>query len=333
MKNLSKQFERLHDFLYNTDKISSILANACGIAAMVIGRVNNNVTSQIQRNLSHLIAGKIEAAAKQLTSGLRIQQASDDAAGLVNVNRLQAQIEGLNAAVIHSQSGINVSTIADRGLESITGNLQRIRELVIQAGNNLNGQDGLSAIQAEINQNRGEINRVANSTQFTSNSLLNSGFSAVDSSVTSSEAKPDNPEAAEQSSIQTGANPGQSLLLNFGDVRPQSLGLGAGQTVNDINVTQPGGVSFAIQIVDAAIGQVCGIRAEIGAGVNRLTSTINSLSVTSENLLSSQSLIRDADIAKTAAKPTSNNLLLNVNLNLLIQANQINRDSVLGALS
>lgn len=293
---------------------------------MAIGRINNNLTSQIQRNLSNVITAKIESAAKQLSSGLRINNASDDAAGLVNVNNLQAQIEGLNAAIYNSQSGINVSNIADSGLESITGNLQRIRELVIQSGNDVIGQDGLTAIQSEINQNIDEINRITNTTQFTSNQLLNGDFS----SETESDA--DTTISADQPEIQTGANPGQSLLLNFGDVRPQSLGLGEGQTVNDINVTQEGGVSLAIQIVDAAIDQVGGIRAEIGAGVNRFTSTINSLSVASENLISSQSQIQDTDFAKAAGEFAASKLLLNKNIRLLLQSNNLNRDLVLGAL-
>lgn len=294
--------------------------------AMAIGRINNNITSQLHRNLSNLITGKIEAAAKQLSSGLRVNNASDDAAGLVNINQLQAQIEGLNTAVYNSQSGINVSNIADQGLESITGNLQRIRELVIQSGNDFIGQEGQTAIQAEINQNIDEINRIATSTQYTSNQLLNGDASSETESAVSS-SNPDEPAA-----VQTGANPGQSLLLNFGDVRPQSLGLGEGKTVNDIDVTQEGGVSLAIQIVDAAIDQIGGIRAEIGAGVNRLTSTINSLSVTSENLISAQSQIQDTDFAKAATEFATSQLLLNKNIRLLLHSNNLNRDLVLGVL-
>lgn len=291
---------------------------------MVIGPVtNNNLSSQIQRNLNNLITRNIQSATQQLTSGLRINSVSDDAAGLINANDLQVQIEGLNAAISNAQGGISVSNIADQGLESITGNLQRIRELSIQAGNSTLSQDALTAIQSEINQNIDEINSTANTTQFTSNQLLNNSvFANTDSSS----------ETAEPANIQVGDDPGEGLLLNFGDVRSQSLGLGEGQTVDDIDITQEGGVSQAIQIVDAALGQVGGIRSEIGAGVNRLTSTISTLSVSSENLLSSQSRIQDADFARASTQLATSQLRLAANIRLLVQANDINREAVLGAL-
>lgn len=289
---------------------------------MVIGPVKNNLSSQIQRNLNNLVTKHIQSATERLASGLRVNRTSDDAAGIHNINRLNAQIEGYNAAINNAQSGINVSNIADQGLESITDSLQRVRVLSIQAGNSSIGQDGKAAIQTEINQQIDEINRVANSTQYTSNKLLNSSLPAD-----ATDAK-----KAQNSNIQVGSEPGQGFLLNFGDVRSQSLGLGKGRTVDDIDVTKEGGVSQSIQIVDAAIGQVGGIRSVIGSGVNRLTSTIGNLSVKTENLFASQSRIRDTDFAKTSTKLATSRILLSANLRALLQSNKINRDSVLGAL-
>ncbi|MEW6237532.1 MAG: flagellin [Candidatus Omnitrophota bacterium] len=140
---------------------------------MDISRMNNSLNMVALHNLQNLTAPNLERSAQSLASGLRINRAADDASGLVNANRLQTQISGLNKAFDAAQTGINIANIADQGLGGVTDRLQRIRDLVLQAGSG--AQDGQSrrAIQDEIDQNVQEIGRIADTTQFNGLHLLN----------------------------------------------------------------------------------------------------------------------------------------------------------------
>ncbi len=145
---------------------------------MGITRINNNLAAQSIRNLNNLIGPQLQRSMERLSSGLRINRAGDDAAGLQISSRLQAQITGMNEAFNAAQTGINLANTGDQALSTVTDNLQRIRQLVVQAGNTgIYGRDAQQAIQAEINQNIDEIGRIANTTQYGGNQLLNGDFS------------------------------------------------------------------------------------------------------------------------------------------------------------
>ncbi|RJP33398.1 MAG: hypothetical protein C4527_04445 [Candidatus Omnitrophota bacterium] len=144
---------------------------------MGITRINNNLTSQAIRNLNNLIAPQLARSFERLASGLRVNRAGDDAAGMSIGTRFQAQIRGLNEAFDAAQTGINLANVGDSALNSVTDNLLRIRELTVRAGNSgIYNRSALQAIQAEINQNVDEIGRVANTTQFSGNTLFNGDY-------------------------------------------------------------------------------------------------------------------------------------------------------------
>ena len=126
-----------------------------------------------------------------------------------------------------------------------------------------------------------------------------------------------------EANFQIGADAGDQLSMSFGDIRPESLGLGNGRTLNDIDITQEGGVDEALAIIDSAIEQVNQTRGEIGAVTNRLEGTANNLSVTSENLLASRSRIMDADYARESTQNAMNQMLLQSNINIQTQANNL----------
>ena len=250
-------------------------------------------------------------AYERLASGTIINRAADHAAGLRIATRLQSQFSGLNEAFDAAQSGINLASVADQALNSVTERLDRIRELSIQAGSSTNDQQARQAIQAEIAQNVDEIDRIASTTQFGSRFLLN-GDSSESADGT-----------GEPVNIPSGVNAGQSIQMSFGDVRASSLGLGDGHTLNDINVTEEGGADHALEIVDEALHQINAIRGSIGAFSNRLESGANSLAVISENLLASQSRITDVNIAVEAARLSQNRLLEQVNLSVQSQSRNL----------
>ncbi len=145
---------------------------------MGITRINNNLSSQALRNLNNLIAPQLQRSMERLASGLRINRAADDAAGLSIATRFQAQIRGLNEAFDSAQSGINLANVGDSALGSVTDNLLRVRELAVSAANTgIYDRSAQQAIQAEINQNIDEIGRIADTTQFGANRLFNGDFS------------------------------------------------------------------------------------------------------------------------------------------------------------
>jgi len=140
---------------------------------MDISRMNNSLNMLALQNLQNITAPNLERSSQRLASGLRINRAADDASGLVNANRLQTQISGLNKAFDAAQTGINVANIADQGIGGVTDRLQRIRDLVLQAGSGAQDNQSRQAIQDEINQNIQEIGRIADTTQFNGLHLLN----------------------------------------------------------------------------------------------------------------------------------------------------------------
>lgn len=147
---------------------------------MGISRINNNLNAQSIRILNNLIGPQLQQNIERLASGLRINRAGDDAAGLSIFNRIQSQLRGLNEAFDAAQTGVNLINTGDQALGSITDRLQRIRELTVQAGNTgVYDRQAVQAIQSEINQNIDEISRIANTTQFGANRLFSGDFAAT----------------------------------------------------------------------------------------------------------------------------------------------------------
>lgn len=224
---------------------------------MSINRINNNIASQAINNLNNLIAPQIQQNLERLSSGLRINRAGDDAAGLSIANRLQSQLRGLNEAFDAAQSGINLINTGDQAIGTVEERLQRIRELTVQAGNTgIFDRDAIQAIQSEINQNIDEINRIANTTQFGSNVLFDGSFApqagvvrgtpdfgvSIDQSNLSTESNFLSIEQTQAGSteIVAGDDPGQPQVLNSGISNQQDVAVTTGTLFNST-----GGVAAA----------------------------------------------------------------------------------------
>lgn len=243
--------------------------------------INNLAT---QKNLEHL------------SSGYRINRAGDDAAGLAISEKMRGQIRGLNMAVKNSQDGISLIQTAEGALNETHSILQRMRELAVQASNDTNTTQDRQQLQAEVSQLLSEIDRIANTTEFNTQKLLDGSLTSLN--------------------LQIGANASQTLVVSISAMTTGSLAIGT------IDISSFTGAQAAITALDSAINAVSTQRANLGALQNRLEHTINNLSTASENLTAAESRIRDVDMAKEMMEYTKNNILQQAATAMLAQANQ-----------
>jgi flagellin len=264
-------------------------------------RINTNVASlNAQRNLGSTRVSQ-QKTLEQLSSGQRINRAGDDAAGLAISENLKAQIRGLGQAERNAQDGISLVQIAEGGLSEVSNILIRLRELAVQAASDTIGPTERKFLNVEFEQLTAEVDRIANSTEFNRVPLLNGTGAVFD--------------------IQIGTrNDPLSDRLTFdassADINVAALGLNLASVADKISAQN------SLASIDQAIVSVSGIRADFGALQNRLQSTINNLQISVENLSSANSRVRDADIAKSTAELTKNNILMQAGTSVLAQANQ-----------
>jgi len=270
--------------------------------------LNTNVSSLIaQRNLLKNTS-LVQSSLEKLSSGYRINRAADDAAGLSISENLKSQIRGTQKAVSNAQDGINVLQIAEGALSVITENLQRIRELAVQGANDTNSTVERKAIAQEVKSRIDDINRIASTTRSSNITLLDGSKTIYN--------------------LQIGANYNASdNVLDISDALQNSkcTALGVTQTI-----TVGTGGAFSshtsirtfLQQIDTAITAVATRRSMLGAIQNRLNSTIESLSIAVENMQTSESRIRNLDIASESAILTRNQILQQSALGVLAQANQ-----------
>ena len=279
--------------------------------------VNTNVSSlNAQRQLMTSGQG-LNTAFERLSSGSRINSAADDAAGLQISNRMTSQIKGLNQAVRNANDGISVAQVAEGALQESTNMLQRMRELVIQADNGVNGEAERTAIQEEIGELVKEIDRIATTTEFSGKTLLSGDFAAEDAGL----------------SFLVGATggTGENIEVNIGDMQTTALGTGAKGDANDkitnlksVDVSDPDAQTSTDQlaVIDRAIEQVGSERSSLGAIQNRFQSTISNLSNVSENVSAARSRIMDTDFAAETANLTKFQITQQASTAILAQANQ-----------
>jgi flagellin len=264
-------------------------------------RINQNIEAiNAHRNLL-LTASSLSKSMEKLSSGLRINRAADDAAGLAISEKLRGQVKGLNQAVRNAQDGISLIQTAEGALNETHSILQRMRELSVQAANGtLNGGDR-GAIQKEITSLVAEVDRIATTTEFNTTSLLNGTASGL--------------------SFQIGANSGQTVTVSIANAGASALGLNPlGVSTTDLSTAS--GANAAISILDAAIKNISDSRADLGAVQNRLEHTIANLGVASENLAASESRVRDVDMAQEMMTFTKTQILQQAGTAMLAQANQ-----------
>lgn len=265
--------------------------------------VNTNVSSiSAQRQLFD-VNDRLNTSFERLSSGFRINSASDDAAGLQISDRLTSQVQGLNQAVRNANDAISLAQTAEGALGEVTTSLQRIRQLAVQSQNGINSSSDRNALQKEVSALRTEISRIATTTQFGNVNILDGKFSA---------------------SFLVGANAGQTISVNLSSTNLGSInGFSAtGLNITDNSVATASGASALLTDVDAAISGIGAVRADLGALQNRFQSTIRNLSNISENLSAARSQIRDTDFAAETAELTRNQILQQASVSVLSQANQ-----------
>lgn len=265
--------------------------------------VNTNILAlNAHRNLS-AVGGTVAKASQRLSSGMKINSAADDAAGLAISEKMRAQVRGLDMAAKNAQDGISMIQTAEGSLQEVTSMAQRIRELTVQAANDTNTSEDRKKIGDEINQLTKEITDMAGRTEFNTKKLTTGSLKA--SGVT----------------LQVGANQGQSINFTIATMSATGLGLqsiGAKITA----ATTSASISTLIDTVNSAINKITDQRASLGAIQNRVEYTINNLKTSSENLSASESRIRDTDMAKEMMNMTKANVLQQAATSMLAQANQ-----------
>jgi flagellin len=263
-------------------------------------RISTNVAAlNAQKNLAFTQRGQDRSLAR-LSSGFRINQAADDAAGLAISENLKGQIRGMRQASRNANDGISLVQVAEGGLNEVSNMLIRLRELAVQASSDTIGDTERKFIDVEYQQLKSEIQRISEVTTFNGRDLLNGTGGVID--------------------IQVGVNNDPfkdriSFNASAANAGLESLGLTAeGTGTKELAQT-------SIDAVDKAIISVNAIRANFGAMQNRLTSTTANLAISDENLSAANSRIRDADIASESSELMRNQVLMQAGISVLSQAN------------
>ena len=283
-------------------------------------RVNTNVSSLISQNALAKNTKSLENTMKQLSTGLRVNNAKDDAAGLAISEALKAQIRGNDQAIKNIENAINVIAIAEGGMQSATDDLLRIRELCVQAASDIYEADKKQAIMNEIKQRIENIDVTAETTTFAGKTMLNGSVSSL--------------------VIQTGAN--SLSATNTVDIGPvmTNLHISAGGLDIKLDITSLGnGVSAGgaldgatwtgdmirqyLDKLDAAIDKIASDRSMLGAYTNRLESTSANMTTMNENFESTKSSIIDVDVAKASSDMIKYQILQQTSSNSLLQSNSL----------
>lgn len=258
--------------------------------------INHNITAlNTHRQLGSATNAQSKSMEK-LASGMRINKAGDDAAGLAISEKMRGQIRGLDQASRNAQDGISLIQTAEGALNETHDILQRMRELAVQGGNDTNVTADRTAIQDEMNTLMSEVDRIASTTEFNTQNLLGGSFSGT---------------------FQIGANKGQVINLAISSMDTTGLGISGNISVGS-NVLSSGSISA----LDKAIETVSTQRSKLGANQNRLEHTINNLGTSSENLTAAESRVRDVDMAKEMMSQTKSSILSQAAQAMLAQANQ-----------
>ncbi|MCK5882663.1 MAG: flagellin FliC [Bacteriovoracaceae bacterium] len=264
-------------------------------------RINTNVASlSAQRNMGNTKA-RLDANLRKLSSGERITRAGDDAAGLAISENLRAEIRGTRQAKRNANDAISLIQTAEGGLSEVSNIVIRLRELAVQSASDTIGDTEREFSDIEFQQLKEEVDRIARSMEFNGIKLLDGTGGMLE--------------------FQVGVNndPVLDRLRYDGtsaDATLASLGLSAE------SISSKQGSQVTLKKLDDALVQVNGVRSNLGALQNRLSSTINNLGVTDENLSAANSRIRDVDVASETASMARNNILIQAGASVLSQANQ-----------
>ncbi len=263
-------------------------------------RISTNVAAiNTQRNLANSQRMMLSSSA-QLASGSRINKAADDAAGLAISETMRGQIRSAIQARRNANDGISLVQTAEGGLGEVSNILIRMRELGIQASSDTIGDNERALVQTEISQLKDEVNRIAKSTRWNSTNLLDGSSPTFDFQI--------GIFATENDKITFDASKNVSTADSLG--------------IQDIDYSTRNGARGSIETIELAQQSVNSMRANLGALQNRMTSTVDTLAITEENLAAANSRIRDTDVAQATSEMTRNQVLLQAGTATLAQANQ-----------
>jgi flagellin len=272
--------------------------------------INHNLSAMFAQRSRGVVAVNLDKNIEKLSSGMRINRAGDDPAGLAVSEKMRSQIRGLNQASRNAADGISFIQTTEGYLQESQDILQRLRELAIQASNGIYSSEDRMQIQVEVSQLVDEVDRIASHAQFNGMNMLTGRFARdVGTNVVTASMW-----------FHIGANMDQREQVYIGTMTARGLGVRFSDN-SFVSLSTPEGANRTIGVVDAALKKVNKQRADMGAYHNRLEHAIRGLDVGAENLQASESRIRDADMAHEVVGYTANQILLQSSTAMLAQAN------------
>ncbi|MCR4895638.1 MAG: flagellin [Lachnospiraceae bacterium] len=261
--------------------------------------VQHNLTAMNSNRMLGLTQSTLAKSTEKLSSGYRVNRAADDAAGLAISEKMRRQVRGLTQASSNAQDGISAVQTAEGALNEVHDMLQRMNELAVKAANDTNTTEDQKYINQEVQALVSEIDRVASTTTFNNQNLLDGSFTGK--------------------GLQVGAEANQIITLSIASMKASGLG------VSGISVSGTSGAQGAISTIKAAISSLNSQRSALGAVQNRLEHTIKNLDNIAENTQAAESAIRDTDMATEMVKFSNQNILQQAGQSMLAQANQSNQ--------
>lgn len=270
--------------------------------------INHNLSSMFASRIEGINAKGVQSSIEKLSSGQRINNASDDAAGLAISEKMRSQIRGLNQASRNVQDGVSFIQVASGYLQETTDILQRIRELAVQSANGIFSDEDRAQVAVEVSQLVAEVDRIASSAQFNGMNLLTGRFSK-DSDIVMQ--------------FQIGANVDQNIRAYIGTMTATALGLKGmqGEEANIISIGSPDEANQTLSTIDEALKNVNKQRADLGAYQNRMEMAQKGINIAAENTQAAESRIRDTDMASEMVEYTKNQILSQVSMAMISQAN------------
>ena len=255
---------------------------------------HNMAASNANRQLG-ISTNTLSKSTEKLSSGYRINRAADDAAGLSISEKMRSQIRGLNKASSNAQDGISAIQTAEGALNEAHSILQRMNELATQSANDTNTTADRTAVQSEVNALTNELSRIASTSQFNTQNLLDGTFTGKN--------------------LQVGALENQKITISIGTMNAKALG------VASLDVKSFSKAGAAMTLIQKAISKVSGQRSDLGALQNRLEHTVNNLDNISENTQTAESRIRDTDMASEMVQYSATSIIQQAGQSMLAQAN------------
>jgi len=268
-----------------------------------------------QMNFSYrsMVANQLSSASSmnRLSSGLRINSAADDAAGLAVSERMRGQIRGLDMAYQNTHNGLQLANTAEGNLSSSSDIIVRMRELAVRASDGTMGDAERGFLNDEMTQLRGELDRISGSANYNGINLLDGSLSAG---------------SAMRFQVGAQGESDQRIEMSIGNMSSRGLGL------ENINLSTIDGANSALAAIDRASEMISDQRGSIGAVQNRLEHTMNNIGVSTENLASSESRIRDLDMAFEAMRRTQSSIMNQTSQAMMSQAMNLSRGHMMGLL-